>query len=527
MRRFALGSVVMIPLTALGFLCAAAALAIQTINPRSDRWRWCGRVLSGLVFLLGLVMVAERLGGFELGVNTLLFANALSRYPYRPLGLMAGNSAVAFALLGGALSFPNARLSSRYVRNGLTLGAIILSAVALVGHAYGAHALYSFDQHAAMAVSTAACFVWIGVGLILSKPQLGLGALLITEDAGGIFTRRMLPITLVVPFLLGLAWVLGRRAELFGRETGVALVVVAIAGIYTAFLFHSARSVGTLDQERRYALATAETARMRAEDANRGKGEFLTMMSHELRTPLNAIRGYTQLLELGVRGPVTEEQRLDLARIRRNEEHLLGIIADILDFASVERGQYKYEIAPVALREVVQGASSAVQSMAASKGVRLVQLGWLAEDGSTQEQGEPPYVLADAQKLRQALINLLANAIKFGYPGSEVTIAVQPHHGEVQVTVADSGRGIPADRLPHIFDPFTQVDTALTRTNEGVGLGLAVSRQMIRGMGSDIRVESTLGVGSRFSILLRRATTGASSKPLTLREPPPQIAQTP
>jgi len=525
LRRFALGTVVMIPLTAIGFLVAAAALAIQTINSRNARWRLCGRALPGLVLLLGSVMLAQRLGDFELPVNVLLFGSALARYPYRPVGLMAGNSAVAFTLLGGALAFPNARVRTHYVANALTLGVLAVAAVALVGYAYGAHALYSVDQDAAMAMSTAVCFVGMAIAVILARPQRGVGALLIAEDAGGIFTRRMLPIALTVPFVLGLGWVLGRRAELFGRETGVSLAVVAIAGIYTLFLLRSARSVGALDRERRNALATAELARMRAEDANRGKTEFLTLMSHELRTPLNAIRGYTQLLELGVRGPVTEEQRLDLARIRRSEEHLLGIIADILEFASIERGQYRYEIAPVPIRIVIQDALNAVQPMATQKGIRLVQHGWIAKDNPARAGADQLGVLADAQKLRQALINLLSNAIKFGHPDSDVTIAVQPLHEVVQVSISDSGRGIPADRLPTIFDPFTQIDPGLTRTNEGIGLGLAISRQMLRGMGSDIHVESTLGVGSSFSMLLRRAPAAASMEFAVTPDHPARLAQ--
>ena len=243
LKHLAVGSVVMIPVTAITLLLAAVALAIRTIDSTSRVWRWSGHLVSGLVLVLGSTMLAQRIGGFELRMNLLLFADALRRYPYRPLGLMAGNSAIAFTLLGIGLALPDARLSDRRLANGVALGDVAVSAIALVGYAFGARALYSFDQYAAMAVSTAMCLLAIGIGVIASRPQTGLAALLIADDAGGVFTRRMLPIALTVPFLLGLAWLAGRSMELVSRESGVANFVVAIAAIYSAFLFHSARSV--------------------------------------------------------------------------------------------------------------------------------------------------------------------------------------------------------------------------------------------------------------------------------------------
>lgn len=505
LKHLAVGSVVMIPVTAVTLLIAAVALAILTIDSTSRVWRWSGRLVSALVLVLGATMLAQRIGGFELRTNLLLFADALRRYPYRPLGLMAGNSAVAVTLLGIGLAFPDARFRDRRLANGAALGAVAVSAIALVGYAFGVRALYSFDQYAAMAVSTAICLLAIGIGVIASRPQTGLAALLIADDAGGVFTRKMLPIALTVPFLLGLAWLTARRMELVSRESGVANFVVAIAAIYSAFLFHSARSVSKLDREARAALDHADRARVRAEEANRGKAEFLTMMSHELRTPLNAIRGYTQLMELGVHGPVTEEQRMDLARIRRSEEHLLGIIGDILEFASIERGQYKFEIAPVALAPLLDEVASEVMSLAVVKGIRLVQEGRPAGGENGSDPMLTMEVLADPEKLRQALINLLSNAIKFANDGGKVTIALQPSQKNIQVSIANYGRDIPPDRLATLFDPFTQLEPALTRTTAGIGLGLAVSRQLLRGMGSDVQVESTPGAGWRFSILLPRA----------------------
>jgi signal transduction histidine kinase len=510
LKHLGISSVVMLPLTAIGFFCGAAVLGIQAFGSTRMLWQRSGQALSGVVLILGFTMLAQRVGGFELPVNLLLFPDALHSYQYRPYGLMAGNSALAFTLLGAALCMPEVTLRGRRLANGFALAIVAIAAVALVGYAYGTRSLYSVDKYAAMAFSTASCFLAIGVGAILSAPQQGLGALLIANDAGSIFTRRMLPAALTIPILLGFAWLMGRRAELVGRETGVAVMVVLIAGIYTALLLHSARSVSALDRERANALEEAERARARAEAANRAKSDFLTMMSHELRTPLNAIRGYTQLIELGVRGPVTEEQRMDLMRIRRSEEHLLGIIGDILDFASIERGHYTYRIAPVVLQPILNDAISAVASLADAGNVRITTNdGWSTDRQSGSASGHPVAILADAQKLRQSIINLLANAIGRSSTHESVTIDVQSLPEGILMSVADAGRHIPSDQLETMFDPFTQVDSTLTRTTQGVGLGLAISRQLLRGMDCDVRVESAGTVGARFSVLLPRAPAGA------------------
>ena len=523
LRHLVVSSVVMLPLTAVGFLCAATALGIRAAGLERSEWQWIERVLSAFVLVLGITMLVQRLGGFELPVNLLLFPHALHDYPYRPYGLMAGNSAVAFTLMGAAFCVRDTTIRDRRLANGFALAIVAVAAVALVGYAYGARSLYSYDRYAEMALSTASRFLAVGVGAIVAAPERGLGALLDPNDAGSVFTRRMLPAALTIPILLGFLWLIGRRFELVGRETGIAIVVVSIAGVYTALLLHSARSVSALDRERAGALDEAQRAQAQAEAANRAKSDFLMMMSHELRTPLNAIRGYTQLIELGVRGPITEAQRADLVRIRRSEEHSTESSAIFLDFASIERGRFTYHIAPVVLQPLLNDAMSAVTSLVNAKSIRIA----IHNDESADRQSidDPEHrtsILADAQKLRQSIINLLANAIGRSSTGELVTIALQSLHGGIHLSVADTGRHIPSDQLEKIFDPFTQVDSTLTRTTHGVGLGLAISRQLLRGMGYEIRVESEGAVGARFSVLLARA-------PADMRTPivPPTRASNP
>jgi PAS domain S-box-containing protein len=254
--------------------------------------------------------------------------------------------------------------------------------------------------------------------------------------------------------------------------------------------------------ERHAAQARAiEVARQAAasDEANRTKSEFLAAMSHELRTPLNAIGGYTDLLTMGVRGQMTPEQLADLERIKRSQQHLLGIINDILNFSRIEAGQVSYDYSAVPLSTVIEGIGDMIEPQAAAKGVKL-----------DVEKGPVDIVAwADKAKLEQILLNLLSNAVKFTTAGS-VTLECSRYDSQsVSITVADTGLGIPANHLEKIFEPFVQVGRSLTQSHEGTGLGLAISRDLARAMGGDILVTSKLNRGSRFTVILPSAPSAS------------------
>jgi signal transduction histidine kinase len=258
------------------------------------------------------------------------------------------------------------------------------------------------------------------------------------------------------------------------------------------------REVEHLLGESERARAEAETARRDAEAANRGKSEFLAVMSHELRTPLNAIGGYTELIELGLRGPVTEEQRLDLARIQQSQRHLLGLINGVLNYARVEAGAVIYDVEDVPLAEVLSTCEALIAPQVRARGLTLH---YVPTEGFQAR--------ADRDKVQQIVLNLLSNAVKFTEPGGRVSLrcGAGGDHARpvVRVEVQDSGIGISPEQLVRVFEPFVQVDAKLTRTREGTGLGLAISRDLARGMGGDLIAESTLGEGSTFTLTLPAA----------------------
>jgi PAS domain S-box-containing protein len=238
-----------------------------------------------------------------------------------------------------------------------------------------------------------------------------------------------------------------------------------------------------------------EEAKREAEAANRAKSEFLAVMSHELRTPLNAIDGYAELMELEVHGPLTEHQRQDLVRIRKSQRHLLNLINGVLNFTRVEAGVAHYELGPVPLADVLMSCDALMRPQMEHRGLTF-DVDLCAGDLR---------VMADAEKLQQILLNLLTNASKFTAAGGRVRLWCDAADMQVRITVSDTGRGIAPEQADRIFEAFVQVDSRLTRTEEGVGLGLAISRDLARGMHGEIALVSEVGKGSAFTVTIPRA----------------------
>ena len=237
----------------------------------------------------------------------------------------------------------------------------------------------------------------------------------------------------------------------------------------------------------------ARDAQRRADAANRAKSEFLAAMSHELRTPLNAIGGYADLLVMGLSGPVTTQQAEQLGRIKRSQEHLLGIINDILNFSRVEAGQLTYDFAAVPIQHVVDVVVRMLMPQAIAKAVHLESRPCTAD----------VIAWADRLKAEQIVLNLVSNAVKFTGGGGSVVVSCKQLDAErVTLDVTDTGCGIPADKLDAVFEPFVQVGRSLISAPEGAGLGLAISRDLARSMKGDITVTSTIDVGSTFTLTL-------------------------
>jgi signal transduction histidine kinase len=257
----------------------------------------------------------------------------------------------------------------------------------------------------------------------------------------------------------------------------------------------------THDRLRGKGVALAEQGE-RLSRASKVKTEFLASMSHELRTPLSAILGFADLLLTSSKEQLSPRARESLERIKRNGDHLLGLINDVLDLAKAEAGRIDVRLAPVNVGLLARACVAEVDSLRSGKDVRLV-----ADVGET-----PIETMTDVQRVRQILLNLLANAIKFTDHG-EVALTVRATATEVRLAVRDTGIGIPAHAVKELFQDFHQLEAGDGRRYDGTGVGLALSRRLARALGGEIEVRSGEGQGSTFTLLLPRVAPQRASGP--------------
>jgi signal transduction histidine kinase len=287
------------------------------------------------------------------------------------------------------------------------------------------------------------------------------------------------------------------------RAHGRTLGAITLIGAESGRQFTEADLPVAEELARRSALAIENAELFQAAaSANRAKSEFLASMSHELRTPLNAILGYTSLLAEGITGPIIPAQQEQLLRIRASATHLLGLIDEVLSFSRLEAGREQLSMHDVDVAAVLDEAAALVRPMAAAKQLPL-------EIQPPDATGEPLRLRSDVLKLRQILVNLLTNAVKFTDHGS-VTLSAHAEGDDVVFTVTDTGIGIPASHLEHVFDAFWQVEQAASRRVGGTGLGLSVTRRLARLLGGDVSVKSVSGQGTTFVVRLPRASRLAS-----------------
>jgi len=336
-------------------------------------------------------------------------------------------------------------------------------------------------------------------GIIIAA---NLTVAVMTERVGEQLAGRSIETLLTIPSRIFYQTHVFPMVKLHGRAEELYMTLHTRSGVPIPVLVNAVRreletgaevdlAVLRIREREKYELELIR-AKKAVEAASAAKSRFLSMMSHDLRTPLGAISGYAELIEYGVRGPVTDEQIADLLRIKRAARSLLSMLDDLLTVAREQDAQLPLRLEPLSIQAELTEAMATVLPRYVDARVRLVL------DACSPEL----LVRADRDRLQRILLNLLTNAAKFTPNGGQVSVGCAAVADHAAIHVTDTGRGIPAEMLERIFEPFVQVESADAAREHGMGLGLAIGRELSRAMGGDLSVESAVGRGSIFTLTL-------------------------
>jgi signal transduction histidine kinase len=446
--------------------------------------------LALFVAVLGGATLAEHLGAPDLGIDRLLLTHdwgmAISSAP----GRMGPPASSTFLVLGlGLLAALWPR--SRGIAAIAAQLALWIALLALIGYVMGAQPLYAIPRYTVISLQSTITLLALGAGLLLSLEDRQPMRSILAPTASSRLIRRVFPGILLVP--LALAWVAvhGLDAGLYDHGFAMAAVVLGVMMVLTGLLWWSAAAVNEHEQRLQDSRSELAMSLSELEREDRRKNEFLATLAHELRNPLAPIR--TGLAVLGRADADPALSASTRAMMDRQVRHMVRLIDDLLDLSRITRDRIELRMDAVSLRSVLDQALEACAPMYEHARQLLV----------VDPPPEPLRVHGDAARLVQVFSNLLTNASKFTPPGGRIEVSHRVDGRLATVTVADTGRGIPADRLQDVFEMFTQLSSPLDRHHGGLGIGLTLSRRLVQMHGGQLTAASEgEGKGSAFSVSL-------------------------
>jgi signal transduction histidine kinase/CheY-like chemotaxis protein len=527
LKRFVPGAIAMNPVTGCCLVTASISLLLLRPPEIGETRRLIGQLAAGVVLLIGALKLISIFSGWNLGMERWLVATSSTG-----AGLteqLVRRTALSFVVIGAALLLLDVQTArGRRPSEILSLVAAIIAILALVGYSYGLIDYYTTANYVPASLPGSIGFLLLATAILHARADRGIMGVIVSNTAGGMLARRLIPLAILLPILLGALRLAGEKAGWYETKFGAAHAATAFIVLFLAAVWWTARILFRVDTKRktaeehvrklnaeleqRVSERTAELHSLNDElqRASKAKDHFLAALSHELRTPLTPVLMCAASLEQ--EAALQPEFREQLGMMRRNVELEARLIDDLLDLTRISRGKLELQLDLTDVHSLLAHTEQIVRSEASGKSVSLRFI----------LEADPHAVTGDPARLHQVFWNMIKNAIKFTPAGGQIIVRTTNSSGRIRIEVIDNGIGIDPQVLPSVFGAFVQGESQTGHIAGGLGLGMSISKTIVEMHGGAIRAESAgAGAGATFTVELDTVTSTVTGEAPATPTPEP------
>ncbi len=492
-------------ITASCFILSSIAILFFQISSKTGLQKFLSKTIAIIIGIVGLLTIAVYINVLRTGIDFPFVNFPFFNLFLAPATRMALITASLFFVIGIVLFLLSSdKIINANIAHAFILPVLIVSYIVVASYILKVHSIHSI-QNIGVALNSGIAFLTLSLAVLFNRSDTWLMKVFISENAGGIMARKLLPILITLPVIIGWFRIYGEESNLFESKLGVLLVAITYVICFLFLIWLTAKYSNRTDYKYRKKLTeaklnadiasdSAKNAMRIAEDAMNAKQQFLANMSHEIRTPMNAIIGFTKVV---LKTDLSSSQKEYLTAIKLSGDALIVLINDILDLAKVDAGKLTFEQTPFNMSLSISAMLHLFELKIQEKNLELVK---------DYDNNIPGVLIGDPARLHQIILNLMSNAVKFTTKG-KISVSIRllnedAENATIKFSITDTGIGIPENEIENIFDNFQQASSSTARLYGGTGLGLAIVKQLVERQGGSLNVKSKIDEGSTFSFII-------------------------